>query len=38
MDLVEPKTRRRACSPKTFFTARVSMRSPSGVEVPWALM
>ena len=38
MDLVEETSSRSACSPKTARIARVSATSPSGVEVPWALM
>jgi len=36
--LVEAKTSSIACAPNTVLTARVSIRSPTGVEVPWALM
>ena len=38
MDFVEPKTNFLAWSPNTVFTASVSAMSPSGVEVPCALM
>ena len=38
MDLVEETASFFACSPKTRLMAIVSARSPSGVEVPCALM
>src|SRR3989304_2381313 len=37
MDLVELTATLEACSPNARLTATVSMASPSGVEVPWAL-
>jgi len=38
MDLFDETQSFFACSPKTFLTARVSVRSLRGVDVPWALM
>ena len=38
IDLIELIGVRRAASPKTRFTARISSRSLVGVPVPWALM
>ena len=38
IDLVELMASRFACSPNTSLTARVSITSPAGVDVPWALM
>ena len=38
IDLVELIASFAACSPKQRFTATVSAMSPSGVDVPWALM
>ena len=37
-DFVEETASLYAWSPKTSLIARVSAASPSGVEVPWALM
>ncbi|APD09697.1 hypothetical protein A0O31_01588 [Thermus brockianus] len=38
MLLVLETMSRLACSPKTCLMARTSALSPTGVEVPWALM